>query len=703
MSRLTDALLERKLITQEQLQDARDKQIGAKRPLHELLVEMGFLEEEKLVETASDVLHLPVVDLEKESIDKGLLKLITYEYAKSRGCFPIKKKEGKLLLAMSDPQDISTLDDACIITGMKIQPVLCKKSDIAKCIEKYYLVDDAIYDLVKNIVIDTKVVLLEEGNKGKDSLDAENLKGEASPVVRIVNLMLSEAVKSRASDIHIEPFEDFIEVRYRIDGFLKNVMKIPKKLSHAIVARIKILSNLDIAETRKPQDGRIKIMIAGDKIDLRISIIPAFYGEKAVIRVLDSRQAQVDLANIGFQEDKLGLFKEYLHKPQGMILITGPTGSGKTSTIYAALSEIKDETINIITIEDPVEYLIDGINQIEVNSVKDVTFASGLRSILRQDPNVILVGEIRDKETAEIAFRSSLTGHLVFSTLHTNSAVASITRLRDIGLDPHIIASSLMLVVSQRLVRAICPHCKEKYEPDVKIKAKFKNLIQKAGIKDFYKGKGCEKCGYSGFLGRTAVFEILKIDDKIRDLISKDSPETAISQEAQKGQFEALAEAGILKVAQGLTTLEEINRVTDVIEKPEEALDHKTKKDKTIRILLADDEADIRKVVAMRLNAAGYETLEAVNGQEAVAIAFKESPDLIIMDLNMPVMGGIEATGKIRSNIQTASIPVMMLTAKQDKASELEGIDAGADDYLTKPFDKDKLIARIKMLLRRKT
>jgi type IV pilus assembly protein PilB len=701
MSRLTDTLLKENLITREQLQDARDKQIGAKKPIHELLVEMGFLQEEKLIEIASKVLKVPAVNLKDEQIDKNLLKLITYEYAKSRGVFPVKKQNGRLVLAMSDPQDISTIEDAKIITCMEIQPVLCKKSDISKCIEEYYLVDDNIYDLVKNIVVDTKVVLLQEGNAGKDSLDADNLNGELSPVVRIVDLMLSEAVKARASDIHIEPFEDYIEVRYRIDGFLKNVMKIPKKLSHAIIARIKIMSDLNIAETRKPQDGRIKIMIGGEKVDLRISIIPAFHGEKAVIRVLDTRQAQVDLANIGLEREDMDLFKEYLHKPQGMLLITGPTGSGKTSTIYAALSEIKNETINIITIEDPVEYLIEGINQIEINPVKDVTFASGLRSILRQDPNVILVGEIRDKETAEIAFRASLTGHLVFSTLHTNHSIASITRLRDIGLDPYIIASSLMLVVSQRLVRAICPHCKEQYEPADKIKTKFKNLIQKAGIQNFYRGKGCEKCGYSGFLGRAAIFEILKIDEKIKALISNDSTEAAISEEAKKGQFKTLAEAGVLKVAQERTTLEEINRVTDVIE--EQGVEDEIKqKDKALKILIADDEDDIRKVVAMRLNAAGYETLEAVNGQEAVALAFKESPDLIIIDLMMPIMGGIEATQKIRSNIQTASIPVMMLTANQDKASELQGIDSGADDYITKPFDKDKLLARIKMLLRRK-
>jgi type IV pilus assembly protein PilB len=701
MARLIDALLEKNLITREQLQDARDKQIGAKKPIHELLIEMGFLQEEKLVEIASNILHLPVMDLENESIDTDALKLFSYEYAKSHGVFPVKKANGKLFLAMSDPQDISTLEDARIIAGMEIQPVLCAKSAISKFIEKFYLVDDAIYDLMKNIVEDTKVALLAEGKERKDNFDKEALKDDLAPVVRIVNLILSEAVKSRASDIHIEPFDKFVEVRYRVDGFLKNIMKIPKRLSSALIARIKILSDLDIAETRKSQDGRIKMIIGAEKIDLRISIMPAFYGEKAVIRVLDARQAQVDLTNIGFQKDELDIFKEALHRPQGMILITGPTGSGKTSTIYAALSEIKDETINIITIEDPVEYLIEGISQIEVNPVKDVTFATGLRSILRQDPNVILVGEIRDKETADIAFRSSLTGHLVFSTLHTNNAVASIIRLRDIGLDPYIIASSLALVVSQRLVRVICPHCKQSYEPESRIKDKFKALIQQTGIKSFYQGKGCEKCNYNGFAGRTAIFEVLKIDGQLKELISNDASESEIFEQAKKSKFKTLAESGILKVSKEITTLEEIDRVTDVVAKTD-ITEQERENDKATRILIVDDEDDIRKVVAKRINAAGYETIEAANGQEAVEMVFKEAPDLIIIDLMMPVMGGIEATKKIKSNLQTASIPIMMLTAKQDKASELQGIDSGADDYITKPFDNDKLIARVKMLLRRR-
>lgn len=700
MSILLDALLEEKLITKEQLDDARDKQLGAKKPLHELLVDMGFLQEEKLIAVASKVFNLEVVHLDNEMIDATILNMLPYNHAKRFGIFPLRKEEGKLVVAMGDAQEILILDDVRLITGMDIKPVLSTKSDISRYIEKYYLLDDSTYDLMKNIVEDTKVELIQDIKPSEDQFDVEFSSKERSPVIQLANLILGEAVKSRASDIHIEPFEEFTEVRYRIDGFLKNIMKLPKKLSNPLVARIKILSELDIAETRKPQDGRSKVMVNNKKIDLRVSIVPAFHGEKVVIRVLDTSHSRVKLDNIGFKEDELSLFKEVIRKPQGMILITGPTGSGKTSTIYAALDAVKNETVNIITVEDPVEYLIEGINQIQVNPVKDVTFANGLRSILRQDPNVILVGEIRDFETAEIAFRSSLTGHLVFSTLHTNNAIATILRLKDMGLDSYIVGSSLIFIVAQRLVRVICPHCKELYQPSENTMNKFKSFIERLGISQFYKGKGCDKCGYVGFLGRIAIFEMLKITDKIRELISSDASEPVILEEARKNKFKNLAESGVIKVLEGITTLEEVARVTDAVDQ-DEILAQKSGEQKGIKILLVDDEDDIRKVISKRLQNVGYIVVQAKDGLEALECVFNEKPDLILMDIMMPRMDGFEATKKLRSHLQTASIPIIMLTAKKDKQSELDGIDVGADDYITKPFDNDKLLSRIKMLLRR--
>jgi len=696
-----NVLLRENLITEKQLSDAKDKQIGAKKPIQELLVEMGFIKEEDLIKISSKVFDMPVLELGKEEIDSSTTKLISYDVAKRYGVFPMRKEKDALLLAMSNPQDIIALDDIKIMTNMKIKPILSTKSDIANSIEKYYQLDDTLYDLLKNIVDDIKIELVSEAKAEQEVFEDEAPNGNRSSVIRLTNLILGDAVRGRASDIHIEPQENFVELRYRIDGDLKNIMKIPKDLHARLVACIKILAEMDIAETRKPQDGRTRILVNRRKIDLRISAIPTFYGEKVVLRILDTTGAKVELDKIGFEHGELDIFVEAINRPQGMVLVTGPTGSGKTSTLYAALNSIKSETKNIITIEDPIEYLINGINQMQINPVKDVTFANGLRSILRQDPNIILVGEIRDKETAEIAFRASLTGHLVFSTLHTNNSVSTITRLLDIGLEPYLISSSIILIVAQRLVRLICPHCKEEDIPDKKLIDKFRIYIDEFGIKKFHKGKGCEKCNFSGFFGRIAIFEILKLDEKIRTLISNRFHEDLIFEEAKNKGLKTLAESGVEKVAKGITTLEEVAEVTSVIDEPN-IIERSTEVRKKPKILIADDEQDILRVLEKRLNDTGYEVVKAGNGREAIECAFREKPDLVVIDVMMPEMDGFEATKILRSRLETAVIPILMLTAKKDKESELKGLDLGADDYVTKPFDKDKLLARIKMLLRRR-
>lgn len=706
MVSLTDLLLEEKLLTKEQLEDARDRQLGAKKPIHEVIVNMGFLTEDKLMAVASRAYSLPVVDLNNEKADSQVLQLLTYEQVKRYGVFPLRIEQGELVVAMSDPLDLVTLDDMRVLTKMGIRPVLSTKSNISHFIEEFYAIDDDTYDFVKNIGDDLNVVPIEEDGEEKGLFEVEATGMDKSLAVRLTNFVLSEAVKLKASDIHVEPYEKFIEIRFRIDGILKSIKKFPVGISRLIIARIKALSQMDISETRKPQDGRSKVEIGEKKVDLRISIIPTYFGEKIVIRLLDYSQTRKTIESLGFQGSELKLFKESIRKPQGIVLITGPTGSGKTSTIYAALNAIKSEAVNVITIEDPIEYLMEGVNQIQVNPYKDVTFAKGLRSILRQDPNVIFIGEIRDSETAGIAFRAALTGHLVFSTLHTNSAIASIVRLQDVGLDLHIIASSLISVIAQRLVRVICPHCKQPYRPNNDIIEKFKLFIEKHDVLQFYKGNGCEKCNYSGYSGRTAIFEILKNDERIQSLISNKASEKEILNEARKSGFMTLSEAGVVKVSQGLTTLDEVERISEVgwqedDSKKEKVLPPSASAGKLLRILVVDDEDDIRKVICKRLKDAGYEVLQARTGKEALACAFRENPDLIIMDVMMPEMDGLEATKKIRANLQTVSIPVIMLTAKQDKHSELAGLDAGADDYIAKPFDGNKLITRIRMLLQR--
>lgn len=716
MSNLMNVLLNEHLITPEQLEDAKDKQIGAKLPLHEILIEMGYIDEDTLVKAVSKVFNIEIVNLSEQPVDPEILKLLPYDNAKKYGAFPLNKQDGKLVVAMSNPQDIIAVENIHEITGEVIKPVLCKKSEVNKCIEEYYLLDDHIYDLLKNINEDASIGRSGEIIMHQDMGSADVLKDENSPVIRLVHLIILDAVKLRASDIHIEPYETYTAIRYRVDGYLKQIMKVPVKMHSSLGVRIKVLADLDIAEIRKPQDGRSRVTINNQFIDLRISTVPTFHGEKIVIRLLDTKAAKKTLDDIGFDKEELAVFKELINKPQGIILVTGPTGSGKTSTIYAALDYVKSETKNIITIEDPIEYLIEGVNQIQVNRAKDVTFANGLRSILRQDPNVILIGEIRDSETAEIAFRSSLTGHLVFSTLHTNDAVSSIVRLKDIGLEPYLIGSSILVILAQRLVRVICPKCKKEYEPEERLKKKFDQYLNKYSVKTFYKGEGCEKCSFSGFKGRTALYEMLVLNDKLRQMIAENAQESDIVKEAVCVGMRFLAESGAIKVKNGLTTLNEVEFVCNVQEEaheipldvmPSEAellpTDEKSVQSQGEKetVLIVDDEKDIRQILSLRLTKAGFHVIQAENGAEAIEKAIKEKPHLIIMDVMMPKMDGFEATRALRSGLETANVPLIMLTAKKEKACELEGLRIGADDYITKPFDHEKLVSRVRVLLRR--
>ena len=702
MRTLVDELLNQGLITEEQLEEARIKQIGAKKPLQDLLVEMGYVDEGDIVRIMSNIFNMPIAKLDSETVDTSVINLLPYEKAKRYGVFPIRKEGNTLFLAMSDPVDVVAIDEIKSAVNMDVEPLLAAKSDISVNIEKYYNSHDVLYDLFKNLTGADKDNP-SENRINKDFALEDNITGGGfGPVTRMMNFLLSDAVGARASDIHIEPQEDIVRIRYRVDGDLREIITLPKKLLAPIVARIKVMSKLNVAENRVPQDGRASVFTHGRKVDIRVSVLPAYYGEKVVLRILDSKQAKINLDELGFNNEDLVYIKEAFRKPQGMVLVTGPTGSGKTSTLYGALNFIKDEAKNIVTIEDPIEYLIEGITQIQVNPVKNLDFAAGLRSILRQDPNVILVGEIRDKETAEIAFRSSLTGHLVLSSLHTTSSVASITRLLDIGIEPYLISSSLIAIIAQRLVKRICPYCKEEYTIPGEIADKFRAHIERLSITKFYGGKGCQRCLFTGFLGRVGVFEILRVNEEIKRMISAKASEEDILKEARKSGLRLLMDAAFEKVAEGITTIEEVANIVDFSQEEAPLSEQKVERREKTKIIVADDEEHIRKVLEMRLKSAGYDVVKANNGKEAVELALKERPDLIIMDVMMPEMDGFEATKVLKSRLETAVIPIMMLTAKKDVDSELKGIDMGADDYMTKPFDGQRLLARVKMLLRRK-
>lgn len=699
MFSIFDELIKERLITPDQLADARTKQVGAKKPIQELLVEMGFVKEEDLLKALSRIYKIPLTNLNSETIDPSAIGFVPYDISENYGVFPVRSENGILILAMSNPQDIVALDTVRMHSNMQIRPILCSKSDIDKAINKHYHTDDTLYDILKNVSDEIPFDILKDQG-GRLVIDDKFVKADSSPVVRLYNLILKDALKARASDIHIEPEEKSVKVRYRVDGDLRNIMDVPVNLQAELVARIKILANMDIAEKRKPQDGRMKLLYQDRKIDLRIASIPIAYGEKIEIRILDPKELMINLDTLGIDEKYLTIYRKCITKPQGMILITGPTGSGKTTTLYATLNYIKSEKKNIVTVEDPVEYLIEGVNQTQINPAKGIDFSNSLRSILRQDPNVILIGEIRDEETADIAFRSSLTGHLVFSTLHTNNTIGAITRLIDLGLEPYLIASSLMMLVAQRLVKKICPYCKEEYKPGKDELEKFSAYIQEEKIAKYFRGKGCEACGFTGFLGRMPVFEFLEVTEPIKALIARRAPEDEILLAAKKEGFYSISFAAIKLVKEGVTTLDELARVV-VLEETEESR-MAVRRGEKVRILAVDDDEDILKVLSKRLETAGYGVIKARDGKEALEAAFKEKPDLIITDATMPKMDGFELTRQIRSRLETAVIPVIMLTARQDKDSELKGIDAGADDYITKPFDVDKLISRVKMVLRRK-
>ncbi|MFH1248500.1 MAG: ATPase, T2SS/T4P/T4SS family [Candidatus Omnitrophota bacterium] len=705
MGDLIEVLLREQLITPEQLKDAQDKQKGAKKPIQDILVEMGFLKEEDLMRVCSQVFNTPVVSLDKERMESDCLKLISCEQAKLYGIYPLRKEKNLLgqdvlFIATSDPQDIQTIDNLESMLNMEIQPVFCNHSEISQYIERYYNLDDALYDILKNAACNSKISIIEESRGALKKASAVELTDESSPLVKLVNVILVDAVNLKASDIHIEPRENFVGVRYRIDGDLRNIINVPSKLHQSLVARIKVMASLDITESRKPQDGRISMQVEERVVDLRISIVPTYYGEKVVLRLLDTKEAKTELDKIGLEQEELDIFKDIIQRPQGMVLVTGPTGSGKTSTLYAALNFIKDETKNIVTIEDPVEYVVDGINQIQVNPLVDVTFANALRSILRQDPNVMLVGEIRDNETAEIAFRASLTGHEVFSTLHTNTAVGTITRLYDMGLEPYLIASSVILIVAQRLIRVNCPDCKKEYAPDDSLLMKFQEYISFHGIKKFYKGVGCQKCNFTGYRGRTAIFELLIINENLKSLISHRADEVELLEVARKNGFKLLVESGIKKVAKGITSLDEILRIADFSEQNVPVERHSTGRQKP-KIIVADDEDDIRNILAKSFTKDGFDVVQAKDGIETLELIFKEKPDLIILDISMPNMDGFEVVRSLRSKLETSVIPIIMLTAHTDLSSEIRGLQIGADDYITKPCDYGKLLARVNMLLRR--
>jgi general secretion pathway protein E len=553
-------LLRHKKITEKALEEVKTNNLHTGSYLGKTLTDHGYIHTQILLETLSTELRLPYI--KKGQYPKSGLPVegltITETFLREKIIFPLQLKGDTLIVAVYDPFDLYTIEDLKVSLGKNIRVVLSSEQDILESIETYYGEEDG--SAMNRMVGDIQ----DDDLHGLDTLDdsTEHIRDMASeaPVIKLVNHIISQAIETRASDIHLEPFEEDLSLRYRIDGILHAMEPPPKRLSSAITTRIKIMSKLDISERRLPQDGRIKLKILGKDIDMRVSTLPTLYGESVVMRILDRDNLVLDLSQMGFPEKELRLVEELIQKPYGKFLVTGPTGSGKTTTLYAGLSKINTPDKKIITIEDPVEYQMRGINQIHVKSQIGLNFADGLRSIVRQDPDVIMIGEIRDPETADISIQAALTGHLVFSTVHTNDAAGAITRLLDMGIENFLISSALLGVLAQRLVRVICPDCKEEATLTPTLEAEM-GLLHKENVK-VYSGKGCKACSNTGFRGRCGIYELLVVDDSIRELILKKSTAQTICDQARKMGMRTLREDGWDKVVKGITTVEEILRVT---------------------------------------------------------------------------------------------------------------------------------------------
>lgn len=553
------------LINQDQLKQALDLQKQSGERIGRILVKLGFATEDDILQVLETQLGIPKVRLSEYVVSQETLKLVPENLARRYKVIPLEVSGGKLVLAMADPLNIFAVDDIRISTGMEVMPVVASESEIQKAFSQYYSgvegLDDVLRDLAANVAI----------GEEEEDVDIGRLRElvDEAPVVRLVNAIITQAIRERASDIHVQPEEKTLRVRFRVDGMLRDIPSPPPKASQsAIISRLKIMANMDIAERRVPQDGRVHLKVEGEEVDLRVSTLPTLFGEKVVARILVNRKARTRFEELGFLPETLEKMKAILEHPYGIFLVTGPTGSGKTQTLYAGLNYLNSPEKNIVTVEDPVEFRLPGINQVQTNPKAGLTFAVGLRAILRQDPDIVMVGEIRDAETATIALQAAMTGHLVLSTLHTNDAASALTRLVDMGMEPYLVASSVIGVVAQRLVRTICPQCKEEATVSEEVWRHWRRVTGSLGSQfdsdvppKLFRGKGCSQCGGTGYYGRTAIHEIMIMNSTLRDLVVRNASADELNAAAMRAGMKKLIQDGAEKVKQGITTLEEVMRV----------------------------------------------------------------------------------------------------------------------------------------------
>ena len=553
MKQLGDILLEGGHLTPEQLAQAVEQQRTLGRSLGRVLVELGMLTEAQLVSALATQIGLKFVDLSEYAVDGSAVARVPEPVCRRHTALPIGYEDGKLVVAMADPANVFALDDIRSMTKLEVRPVVATKSDVLAAINRYHRGAAELDDLT---------LAMDAGGAAEDDLSSIKEIVEDAPIVKFVNLLINQAIQDRASDIHIEPAERDLRVRFRIDGVMHEIMRSPKTIQAGVISRLKIMADINIAERRIPQDGRLSLMANGKKIDLRVATLPTVWGEKIVMRILDNSTAMLKLSDLGFSDINYEIYSKSFVKPYGMLLVTGPTGSGKSTTLYATLNIVSTPEVNVITVEDPVEYRLPGINQVQTNVKAGLTFAAALRSILRSDPDIVLLGEIRDHETAQIAIEAALTGHLVLSTLHTNDAPSAITRLTEMGIEPFLVGSSLEAVLAQRLARRLCPKCKEAYTPTRETLAEMRfPLLGDEAPPELFRPIGCSACSKTGYKGRVALHEVMAVTEDIERLAVEHASALVIGKVAREQGMVSLRDDGLAKVRKGVTSLEEIFRV----------------------------------------------------------------------------------------------------------------------------------------------
>ena len=715
--KLQRQLVETGVISEEQLGLAADLKTKHQGKLLPALLKVDGVDADRLIRTLAGLYKLPYLDVAAIKPEQELLDKCSETFCREHAFVPIDETPEHVAVAMVDPLDFSSIDAIRFKLGKKILPCFANPEAVQRRILELYRGDDE-FTMGLDEVEEPELLEAEKEDEAEEEPNIEDIQRavDDSPIIKLVNGILVKALKMKASDIHIEPGEKGSVVRMRLDGKLHPTIKFPAKIHPLVASRIKIISELDISKTRIPQDGRTRIKIWGKFFDLRVSTLPSMHGEKVVMRILDKSGLSLSLDVLGFEKKADERVRECIRRPTGAVLVTGPTGSGKTTTLYSFLNSINDDETNIITVEDPVEFQIKGINQVQVNPVAGMDFAAALRSILRQDPDVVMVGEIRDQETAEIAVHAAQTGHLVLSTLHTNDAPSTVSRLLDMGIDAPSLAASLNMVVAQRLVRRLCPHCKVKQEAPQDLRERYDIP---AGL-TFFAPKGCEKCADIGYRGRVGVHEVLYVTDQMRELIGKGAVARDILRLAREEGMLTLFEDGLDKALQGITSLDEVMNVgvapegfklaermadgrlislAEAKARRSRASDLDPTRDGQARILVVDDSPSVRNLVKFVLTAQDYGVAEAEDGQEAWRMLQEERFDLVLTDYEMPHMEGPELVQRIREQARFDDMPVIMLTSRTGEESEVEILEGGADDYIIKPVEPLKVQVRVKKVL----